>query len=182
LRETVPFKFPLLDHSAVRKKNRGVTMAQSKRATIAGVLIGIGMGGFVDGILLHQILQWHNMVSNWVPPNDMEAMKTNMLWDGIFHAFVWLVTLAGILLFWRAAYEREEIPGPRNFIGLFMLGWGSFNFVEGIIDHQILGIHYVRQVPGYAVYNLTFLAIGGILFILMGWLLMRQVNFRTTGS
>ena len=89
-------------------------MAQSKRATIAGVLIGIGMGGFVDGILLHQILQWHNMVSNWVPPNDMEAMKTNMLWDGIFHAFMWLVTLAGILLFWRAAYELAFSAARRS--------------------------------------------------------------------
>jgi uncharacterized membrane protein len=149
-------------------------MSQSKRATIAGVLIGIGMGGFVDGILLHQILQWHNMVSNWIPPTNMEAMKTNMLWDGIFHAFVWLVTLAGILLLWRAAHDREAIPTLRALAGQFMLGWGLFNLVEGIIDHQILGIHYVRQVPEYAVYNLIFLAVGGILFLLIGWLLMRR--------
>jgi uncharacterized membrane protein len=148
-------------------------MAQSKHATIAGVLIGVGMGGFVDGILLHQILQWHNMVSNWIPPDNMEAMKTNMLWDGIFHAFVWLITLAGILLLWRAAYERETIPTLRALIGQFIFGWAVFNLVEGIIDHQILGIHYVRQVPEYTLYNLTFLAIGGIVFLLIGWLLMR---------
>jgi uncharacterized membrane protein len=137
-------------------------------------LIGIGMGGFVDGILLHQILQWHNMLSNWIPPTSMEAMKTNMLWDGIFHAFVWLVTFAGILILWRAAYHREEIPTIQGFAGQLLLGWGLFNLVEGIIDHQILGIHYVRQVPEYMVYNLTFLAIGGILFILIGWLLMSR--------
>jgi uncharacterized membrane protein len=131
------------------------------------------MGGFVDGILLHQILQWHNMVSNWIPPDNMEAMKTNMLWDGIFHAFVWLITLAGILLLWRAAYERETIPTLRALIGQFIFGWAVFNLVEGIIDHQILGIHYVRQVPEYTLYNLTFLAIGGIVFLLIGWLLMR---------
>ena len=34
---------------------------RSHRATVAGILIGIGMGGFVDGIVLHQIAQWHNM-------------------------------------------------------------------------------------------------------------------------
>jgi uncharacterized membrane protein len=48
-----------------------------------------------------------------------------------------------------------------------------FNLVEGVIDHQLLGIHNGREVPTYTVYNLTFLAIGGMLFILIGWLLMR---------
>jgi uncharacterized membrane protein len=147
-------------------------MAQENRAAIAGVLIGVGMGGFIDGILLHQILQWHNMVSNWIPPTNMESMKTNMLWDGIFHGFVWLVTLAGILVLWKAAYQREYIPTLRALTGQFMLGWGSFNLIEGIINHQILGIHYVRQVPEYMFYNITFL-IGGVLFILIGWLLVK---------
>ncbi|MGZ8935582.1 MAG: DUF2243 domain-containing protein, partial [Methylobacter sp.] len=29
------------------------------KTTVTGVLLGIGMGGFIDGIILHQILQWH---------------------------------------------------------------------------------------------------------------------------
>jgi uncharacterized membrane protein len=156
-------------------------MAQENRAATAGVLIGVGMGGFIDGILLHQILQWHNMVSNWIPPTNMASMKTNMLWDGIFHGFVWLVTLTGILVLWKAAYQREYIPTLRALIGQFMLGWGSFNLIEGIINHQILGIHYVRQVPEYTFYNLTFLILGGVLFILIGWLLMRQTPANHTG-
>jgi uncharacterized membrane protein len=40
------------------------TSDQRKRATTAGILLGIGLGGFVDGIALHQIFQWHNMLSN----------------------------------------------------------------------------------------------------------------------
>jgi len=56
---------------------------RSSKATIAGILMGIGMGGFVDGIVLHQIFQWHNMVSNWIPPTTMEAMSVNMVWDGM---------------------------------------------------------------------------------------------------
>jgi uncharacterized membrane protein len=122
---------------------------RSHRATVAGILIGIGMGGFVDGIALHQIAQWHNMLSNIVPPHTMDTMRVNMMWDGLFHALTWVITLVGIL------------------------GWGIFNLVEGVIDHQILGIHNVREVPNYTVYNLTFLAVGGVLFILIGWLLMR---------
>ena len=141
--------------------------------TTAGILLGIGLGGFVDGIALHQILQWHNMLSNWLPPTTMEAMQRNMVWDGLFHAFVWLVTLIGIFLLWSAAYQQETMPALGAFIGQLLFGWGVFNLVEGIIDHQILGVHYVRQVPNYTVYNLTFLAVGGVLFLLVGWLLMK---------
>lgn len=31
---------------------------------LPGVLLGLGLGGFVDGILLHQILQRHHMLSS----------------------------------------------------------------------------------------------------------------------
>jgi uncharacterized membrane protein len=29
----------------------------------AGLILGLGLGGFVDGILLHRIIHWHNMGS-----------------------------------------------------------------------------------------------------------------------
>jgi uncharacterized membrane protein len=151
-----------------------VEVEHGRKASVAGILLGIGLGGFVDGIVLHQILQWHNMVSNWIPPTTMEAMSVNMVWDGIFHAGVWLVTVLGVFQLWSGAYHRRAaIPSLQAFVGQLFLGWGAFNLVEGIIDHQILGVHYVRQVPNYTVYNLTFLAIGGVLFILLGWMLMR---------
>ncbi len=39
-------------------------MADMTRSPLiaAGVLMGAGLGGFVDGIALHQILQWHMML------------------------------------------------------------------------------------------------------------------------
>ena len=143
------------------------------RATVAGILIGIGMGGFVDGIALHQIAQWHHMLSNIVPPHTMETMRVNMTWDGLFHALTWVITLVGILQLRSAAYTRDPIPSAQAFTGQLILGWGMFNLVEGIIDHQLLGLHNVREVPNYTVYNLTFLVVGGVLFIVIGWLLMR---------
>jgi uncharacterized membrane protein len=146
---------------------------RSHRATVAGMLIGVGMGGFVDGIVLHQMVQWHNMLSNIVPPHTMEHMRVNMTWDGLFHALVWLITLVGILRLRSAASAGAALPSLRSFTGQLILGWGLFNLIEGIIDHQILGIHNVREVPNAMVYNLTFLAVGGGLFILIGWLLMR---------
>ena len=56
---------------------------RSRRATVSGLLIGIGMGGFVDGIVPHQIAQWHNLLSNIVPPHTMDEMRVNMTWDGL---------------------------------------------------------------------------------------------------
>jgi uncharacterized membrane protein len=146
---------------------------RSHRATVAGMLIGLGMGGFVDGIVLHQIAQWHHMLSNVVPPHTMDGMRVNMTWDGLFHALTWVITLVGILQLRSAAYAGAAIPSVQAFTGQLLLGWGIFNLVEGVIDHQILGIHNVREVPHATVYNLTSLAVGGVLFILLGWLLMR---------
>lgn len=146
---------------------------QDHRATVAGTLIGIGMGGFVDGIVLHQMAQWHHMLSNVVPPHTMNAMRLSMTWAGLFHALAWVIILVGILQLRSAAYTRAAIPSLQAFTGQLVLGWGVFNLVEGVIDHQILGLHNVREVPNYTAYNLTFLALGGVLFILIGWLLMR---------
>jgi uncharacterized membrane protein len=103
------------------------------RATWAGILLGVGLGGFVDGIVLHQILQWHNMMSNWIPPHTMDAMKVNMLWDGLFHAFTWVVTVVGLFLLWSAAKAADDLPSTASFIGTLVLGWGLFNLIEGII-------------------------------------------------
>ncbi|HUR94107.1 MAG TPA: DUF2243 domain-containing protein [Gemmatimonadales bacterium] len=135
---------------------------------LPGILLGVGLGGFVDGIVLHQVLQWHNMLSAWDPPVTMEAMRRNMRWDGLFHALTWACTAAGLWLFYRAAVENR-VPSPgRLFVGDMVLGWGLFNLVEGLIDHQLLGIHHVREVPAWLTYDVMFLAVGGVGLIVAG--------------
>ena len=48
--------------------------------------------------------------------------------------------------------------------GLLLAGWGAFNLVEGVIDHQILGIHHVRDDLGAPLgWDLAFLASGALL-------------------
>ena len=47
----------------------------------AGILFGLGLGGFFDGIVLHQVLQWHHMLSSWYPVNTIENLELNTLWD-----------------------------------------------------------------------------------------------------
>ncbi len=129
----------------------------------AGTLLGMGMGGFFDGILLHQLLQWHNLLSSRLPPTDLVAMKVNMLWDGLFHAFTWLVTAVGLALLWRAG-GRPEVPwSTRTFVGSLALGWGLFNVVEGVIDHHLLGLHHVHPGAHQLAWDLGFLAFGLVL-------------------
>src|ERR1044071_2641041 len=93
----------------------------------SGLLLGTGLGGFVDGIVLHQILQWHNMLSSVRPPADLVAMKYNMFWDGLFHAFTWVMVSLGVARLWLAA-RRADVPwSTRTFVGSLIGGWGLFN-------------------------------------------------------
>jgi uncharacterized membrane protein len=41
-----------------------VAPAPRSTVTAGGILLGIGFGGFFDGIVLHQILQWHHMLTS----------------------------------------------------------------------------------------------------------------------
>lgn len=139
-----------------------------------GIVLGLGLGGFADGIALHQIAQWHNMGSAVLPPTTMDAMKQNMAWDGWFHVATLALTVIGVYLLLRDARAGVPLPGARSFTGQLLLGWGIFNLVEGIIDHHLLEIHHVRDVPVHVPsYDWFFLGIGGVGLIVLGWLLAR---------
>ena len=138
-------------------------------------MIGFGLGGFVDGIVLHQIMQWHNMGSAVLRPDTMMRMKQNMVWDGWFHAASWIVTFVGVWMLWSHARAGRPLPAGAGFVGQMLLGWGLFNLIEGIIDHHLLGIHHVRDIPVHIPsYDWVFLAVAGVLLSAVGWLLARS--------
>jgi uncharacterized membrane protein len=85
-----------------------------------------GLGGFVDGVLFHQILQWHNMLSSRVAPVTLVAMKYNMLWDGLFHAFTWLMTVIGLAMLWRC-HERSRMTGGNRTLAGALASDGAFS-------------------------------------------------------
>ena len=140
----------------------------------AGLLMGAGLGGFVDGIVLHQIAQLHNLLSARIPVTDLVSAKVNMLWDGIFHVGVWMLTAVGLSVLWRAG-ARPDVPwSGRTFVGALLGGWGLFNVVEGLIDHHLLGLHHVHEyAANVLLWDVAFLAFG-VALLAGGWALVRS--------
>jgi uncharacterized membrane protein len=154
--------------------------ARRAGAWLPGLLLGIGLGGFVDGILLHQILQWHHMLTaRGFPPTTVENLKENTFADGLFHGLTWVAIAIGLWLLWRRDRERWTwADSGRAFAGWMLVGWGLFNLVEGIIDHHILTIHHVRDdVADHLPWDLGFLGLGALL-VIVGFLLVRQRRSR----
>lgn len=143
----------------------------------AGVAIGIGMGGFIDGILFHQIFQFHNMLSARIPTSDLLGVKVNMVWDGVFHLAVWLITALGIGLLFRAGRRRDAQWSAQVFLPALLIGWGAFNLVEGLVNHHVLQLHHVYEAAGQSGWDYAFLA-SGLALLAAGWWLIRSPGRR----
>jgi uncharacterized membrane protein len=140
------------------------------------LLMGLGFGGFVDGIVLHQILQWHHMLTATGdhPADTVAGLETNTLADGLFHMGTWVLVFVGTLLTVRAWQAGRLAPRWRTHAGLLLAGWGLFNLVEGVVDHHLLGLHNVRDdVAEPLWWNVGFLSLGAVL-VLAGAALVRS--------
>jgi uncharacterized membrane protein len=143
--------------------------------TSAGIFFGLGLGGFFDGIVLHQMLQWHHMLSSWYPIKDVPSLELNTLWDGIFHSSTYVVVVLGLFILWRTAHTRHLLWSNKLLFGTLLLGWGAFNVAEGIIDHEILGVHHVNELVTQSqriYWDIGFLVWGAATFII-GWVLLK---------
>ena len=126
------------------------------------VLTGFGLGAFLDGIVLHQVLQWHHLVVDWTSADDLAGLEANTLWDGVFHLAAWLVVLVGLL--WTARSRADLRPEPwRRLVGALLVGWGAFNITDQVVFHMLLGAHHIRMVEDYQLYDWGYTAIGAVL-------------------
>ena len=160
-------------------------MNTSQLLRLPGIILGVGLGGFVDGIVLHQILQWHHMLTStdsdniglpYYPADTVQGLQINTLADGLFHTVTWLAVLIGLgVLYSRVSGTRERVWSSRALWGWVLVGWGLFNLVEGILNHHLLGIHHVRSGPNQLWWDLAFLALGAAL-VAGGYLLQRSAR------
>ena len=137
-------------------------------------MLGLGLGGFFDGIVLHQILQWHHLLSAHTPPNSLANLELNTLADGLFHAATWVATVVGVCLIWSSLHKGVFLGWPR-LVGGLLTGWGAFNVVEGLIDHHLLGLHHVRPGPDELLYDVVFLIWGAVMLVI-GVVLLRRLE------
>jgi uncharacterized membrane protein len=151
----------------------------------AGVLFGLGLGGFFDGIVFHQVLQWHHMLSSaGYPPDTVGNVRLNVFYDGLFHAATYVFVATGLALLWRTAHRSHLRWSGKLLVGTMLVGFGLFNLVEGTVNHHLLGLHHVNEtVPRdqWLAWDLAFLAWGaGMLGI--GGLLVRRGRRETPGE
>ena len=140
-----------------------------------GIVLGFALGGFFDGILLHQVLQWHHLLS-LVPRID--SLRLQVLWDGYFHALMYIVAIVGLYGLWRTRSEGVARDG-RSLIGALLIGFGIWHLVDSILSHWILGIHRIKlDSPNPLMWDLIWLAAFGILPLLVGVLLGRRAAAR----
>jgi uncharacterized membrane protein len=164
--------------ATTRRSTRGykdATTTRGRSITLPSILLCVGLGGFFDGIVLQQILQWHHMLSSTgeYPSNTVRGLEVNTMWDGLFHATTCIFLAIGLFMVWSRAREGGFVWSWRSLLGWSFVGWGLFNLIEGLIDHHILQIHHVRPGPNELAYDLGFLAFGLVL-VVVGWLIARS--------
>jgi uncharacterized membrane protein len=141
--------------------SKGVNATVSTNVFGPGLLLGIGLGAFVDGIVLHQLLLWHHLLSS----RPDVSLSVNLIADGVFHAGAWLAVLAGVLWLWRRSHRTQANGRWTALAAVMVTGWGLFNVVEGLINHYLLNLHHVRPGPNQAIYDIAFLIFGALLTI-----------------
>jgi uncharacterized membrane protein len=109
----------------------------------AAAVLGVGLGGFFDGILLHQVLQWHHLLS-LVPGEALRDIGNQILADGLFHVLMYAITAAGLWMLWRRRAALREPGASARVLGGALLGFGGWNIADVGLFHWIMGIHRIR--------------------------------------
>lgn len=143
---------------------------------VAAMLLGGGLAAFLDGIVFHQVLQTHNMVSNFLPILTLVNLEINMFWDGIFQLFALLMVIAGVILLWLASKDSVITLSNKSFMGWNLLGFGLFNFIEGLINHQLIQLHHViqRTSENWQIYSDILFLLAALISISIGMILIRN--------
>jgi uncharacterized membrane protein len=140
----------------------------SRRFRVASLVLGVALSAFFDGILLHQVLQWHHLLS-LAQGATWRDLHNQVVADGLFHVGVYLVLAGGLWTLWGARAELDR-PGAGRMLGACVLiGFGLWNVVDVVGFHWLAGIHRVRvDVADPLPWDLGWLAVLGAAPLLVG--------------
>ncbi len=140
----------------------------------AGFLLGFGLGGFFDGILLHQVLQWHHLLSG-IDTAAIQDIRVQILADGLFHVLMYVVAAAGLWQLWRGRRAFADAGGDRRLLAHALIGFGVWHVLDGVLSHWILGIHRIRMdVENKLFWDLLWFVVFGVATLVAGWWLRRS--------
>ncbi len=137
--------------------------ARSGRSLLSGALIGVGVAGFVDEVVFHQLLHWHHFY-------DRGTSAAGLVSDGFFHAFTWTAVVVGLFLLADLHRRLATVPGRVWAGGL--LGGGAFQLYDGLVHHKLLQLHQVRYGVELLPYDLAWNASGAVALV-VGLVLLR---------
>lgn len=139
----------------------------------AGYLLGFALGGFFDGILLHQILQWHHLLSA-IQDGRFGRIRAQILADGLFHALMYAIALCGLWSLWRSRQDAARLSGTA-LLADGLIGFGTWHILDAVLSHWILGIHHIRMDAGNPLpWDLLWFAVFGVGVLLAGLVLRRR--------
>lgn len=136
-------------------------------AVMASAALGFALGGFFDGILLHQILQWHHLLSGL--PQAAADLRFLVMADGLFHLAMYGVVAFGLLWLWRGRTAIAVDGAGRQGLAWAMIGFGSWHIVDAFLSHWLLGIHRIRmdsEIPLF--WDILWLCLFGLMPVLLG--------------
>lgn len=135
----------------------------------AGYLLGFSLGGFFDGILLHQILQWHHLLSA-IASDDL---RFQVAADGYFHALMYGVAAVALWLLLRS-HRLGQSDGRRLWANL-LIGFGLWHVIDGVLSHWVMGIHRIRMdSPNPLLWDLIWFVAFGVAPLASGALMRRS--------
>src|SRR5215207_8294739 len=112
----------------------------------AAFWLGFALSGFFDGILLHQILQWHHLLSGVGRQGGIFAdLRVQMLADGYFHLLMYVIAASGLWLLWRARASLNSEGSARVLLAWLLIGFGIWHFADAVASHWIAQIHRIRM-------------------------------------
>jgi len=136
--------------------------------TIVSTIIGMGLGALTEGIFLHQVMEGRETA-------DVKALMTvremRWLWDVLFFLIILLVISTGVVLLWRLLFKPGINRSGYLLVGGGLLGWGTFNIVEGVINHHLAAFH--RLGGDLYMWSAGLLALSSV-FLIGGYVLIRQ--------